>query len=103
MPVLLDLVQHTIEGCKDVTAALAELVPLDQFWRYKDMWSYSLRTAIFAVALVGYLRDRSLTTHAQTCEILGSEYGSHIHSPLTYKIQSRTNVLYYLQKITCTD
>jgi hypothetical protein len=52
---------------------MAALVPPHQFWRWKDTWSNSLRTAVYSAALVEFLSSGSLITLSQTSEVLGSE------------------------------
>ena len=66
--------QATLLSCKDVTAAIAHLVPANQFWRWKDMWCNSLRSAVFSATLVEYLRSGTLLTLPQVSDILGSTY-----------------------------
>ncbi|KAH0831952.1 Translin [Lanmaoa asiatica] len=72
-PPLLDSVRPILRSCRDTTAAIASLVPPNQLWRWKDMWSNSLRTAIYSAALVEYLSKGSLITLSQASEVLGSE------------------------------
>jgi len=54
-------------------AALAGLVPPNEFWRWKDTWSNSMRSAVFSAALVEYLTNGKLITIEQVAETLGSE------------------------------
>lgn len=72
MPALLDSVRPVLLGCRDTTSALATIIPKNQFWRWKDLWSNSIRTAIFAALLIEYLTTRGLLTIAQAAETLGS-------------------------------
>ncbi|EDR13716.1 uncharacterized protein LACBIDRAFT_308999 [Laccaria bicolor S238N-H82] len=71
MPSLLDSVKPVLTSCQEVTAALASIVPPNQFWRWKDLWSNSLRTAVFAAALIEYLSNRRLITLPKVAETLG--------------------------------
>ncbi|GBE84924.1 Translin-1 [Sparassis crispa] len=71
MPVLLDSVRPVLESCRETTAALADLVPPNQFWRWKDMWSISLRNAVFGATLVEFLRSGSLLTLPRVSDVLG--------------------------------
>ena len=73
VPPLLDSVRPILRSCHDTSAALASLVPSNQFWRWKEMWSNSLRTAVYSAALVEYLSTGSLITISQANELLGSE------------------------------
>ncbi|KAI6030575.1 Translin [Pisolithus orientalis] len=68
---LLDAVRPILHSCHEPFAALAAIVPPNQFWRWKDMWSHSLRTVVYAAALVEYLANRSLISLEQTSETLG--------------------------------
>jgi hypothetical protein len=88
VPTLLESVQPIIGDCQECTTRLAALLPKDQvslhpsslesdflrtlqFWRYKDMWTFSLRNAVFAIFLVGYLQSRTLVSLSRMSEILG--------------------------------
>lgn len=62
-----------LRSCQETNAAIAFLVPPNQFWRWKEMWSNSLRTAVHSAALVEYLSSGSLITLPQVSEVLGSE------------------------------
>ncbi|PCH40129.1 Translin [Wolfiporia cocos MD-104 SS10] len=71
LPSLIDSVTPYLESCRETTAALAELIPPNQFWRWKDMWSFSLRNAVFSATLVEFLRNGSLLSLSQASEVLG--------------------------------
>lgn len=71
IPSLLDTVRPILQSCQVNSAALATLVPPNQFWRWKDMWSNSLRTMVYSAALVEYLTHESLISLAQVSEMLG--------------------------------
>ena len=70
---LLDSVHPVLESCHSVMERLAALIPPAQFWRWKDMWSNSMKTAVFAAVLVEYLTSRKLLTIAEVSKKLGSE------------------------------
>ena len=76
VPPLLDTVSSGLLSCRETCAALANLVPPDQFWKWKDMWSISLRNAVFAATMVGYLRTGKLLTLAEVTDILDSALSS---------------------------
>jgi hypothetical protein len=76
VPALLASVQPVLLSCQDVSTALATLIPENQLWRWKEMWSNSFRTAVFAASLIEYLSNRSLISLPRVAEILGSE---HVH------------------------
>ncbi|KAK7690075.1 hypothetical protein QCA50_006721 [Cerrena zonata] len=71
LPPLLDSVQPILASCTDITAVIAQLVPANQFWRWKDMWCNSLRSAVFSATLIEYLRSGTLLTLPQVGGILG--------------------------------
>lgn len=91
VPDLIAKVTPVLESCKETTAALAELIPPNQFWRWKDMWSVSLRNAVFAAVLVEYLQSGGLLPLPQAAEVLGSTlfgpatasvFNVHLYAPL---------------------
>ncbi|KZP33607.1 Translin, partial [Athelia psychrophila] len=71
IPALVDSVRPVLRGCQTVTADLAAVIPANQFWRWKDQWSNSLRTAIFAASLVEYLSTGKLLSLAGASDVLG--------------------------------
>ena len=73
VPALLDTARPILASCRETTAALAEIIPPNQFWKWKDMWSNSLRSAVFSATLVEYLHSGGLLTLEQVAEILGSK------------------------------
>jgi hypothetical protein len=85
VPTLVEAVRPTLISCQDTAAALAALIPANQFWRWKDMWSNSLRTAIFSAALIEYLTSGTLISLPQVGETLGSE-PSHCYPESAIKI-----------------
>lgn len=73
VPTLINSVHPILDSCKDVTSNLAAIVPENQFWRWKDMWSNSMRTAVFAAALIEYLEHRKLLSFTESEDILGRQ------------------------------
>ncbi|TFK40651.1 Translin [Crucibulum laeve] len=71
IPALLDFLNPVLLSCQETIIALAMIIPKNQFWRWKDMWSNSLRTAVFAAAFIQYLSDRTLVSLNQVAKILG--------------------------------
>ena len=69
---MLDAVSSGLLSCRETCAALANLVPPDQFWKWKDMWSISLRNAVFAATMVGFLQTGKLLTIAEVASVLDS-------------------------------
>jgi hypothetical protein len=73
VPPLLNSVRPILLSCRETCAALAALVPPNEFWRWRDMWCNSLRTAVFSAALVEYLASGTLITMLRVGETLGSK------------------------------
>ena len=71
MGALLDTAHAPLESCRETTAALANIVPENQFWRWKEMWQNSLRNAVFSATLVEYLSSGGLMTLPAVAETLG--------------------------------
>ncbi|KAJ3552674.1 hypothetical protein NM688_g4028 [Phlebia brevispora] len=71
VPTLLDAISPTLQSCGETCAAIAALIPANQFWKWKDMWTFSLRNAVFTAAMVEFLRSGSLLTIAQVSQVLG--------------------------------
>ncbi|KAF8073605.1 Translin [Lyophyllum atratum] len=71
IPALLDSIRPVLLSCQETTGALVGLIPENQFWRWKDMWSNSLRSAVFTASLIEYLSTRTLISLPQVAEILG--------------------------------
>ncbi|KAG8739355.1 hypothetical protein FRC10_005745 [Ceratobasidium sp. 414] len=58
-----------IASCHEELAKIASLVPANQFWRWKDMWTRSLTSILFVAALNEYLTTERLLTLPE-CEQL---------------------------------
>ncbi|KAH9922779.1 Translin [Epithele typhae] len=71
LPALFDTARPILDSCKESTAALADIVPPSQFWRWKEMWHNSLRTAIFSATLMEFLQHGGLMTLPAVAETLG--------------------------------
>jgi hypothetical protein len=53
--------------------ALIVLIPPHEFWKWKDMWTNSMRTVVFAAALRQFLLDRTLISLPETAQLLGGK------------------------------
>ena len=90
---LLDSVRPIIQSCQKNSSALAEIIPPNQFWRWKDMWSISLRNAIYSATLVEYMTTRSLISLEQVSATLGSESSGNEDDESTHAVEcSRRHV-----------
>jgi len=72
VPDLLDQFPSLLQSCGETIATLADLIPSNQFWRWKEMWSNGLRTAVFVTALLEYLKTGDLISISKVKEMLGS-------------------------------
>ncbi|KAJ7069798.1 Translin [Mycena amicta] len=68
---LLSSVEPVLLSCQETLSAIATVVPHDQFWRWKEMWSNDIRSLVFAAALIEYLKNGGLLSLAQASETLG--------------------------------
>ncbi|KAB5590468.1 Translin [Ceratobasidium theobromae] len=66
---LIESSSAVVKGCRDELSKLASLIPPNQFWRWKDMWTRSLQNIIFISALNEYLTTERLLTLPE-CEQL---------------------------------
>ncbi|PPQ66260.1 hypothetical protein CVT24_007278 [Panaeolus cyanescens] len=84
IPALLDTVRPHLSGVQSVTLSLSEIIPQNQFWRWKDMWTNSLRTVVFCAALVEYLSTRALLSLPDAAKIIGvrEEWSDRIALPV---------------------
>lgn len=82
MPALLDQALPVLQSCCESTAALADIIPLNQFWKWKEMWHISLRNAVFSAMLVEYLQSGALLSLPAAAETLGSKCGREIRGSL---------------------
>ncbi|KDN34515.1 hypothetical protein RSAG8_12388, partial [Rhizoctonia solani AG-8 WAC10335] len=60
-----------VKSCHEEFAKIAHLVPPNQFWRWKDMWTRSLQNIIFVAALDEYLSTERLLTLPECEQLLG--------------------------------
>ncbi|KAF9485836.1 Translin [Pholiota conissans] len=101
MPALIESVQPTLLSYREVISTLVEIIPENQFWRWKDMWTNSIRTAVFAAVLIEYLSNRTLLSLAQTAEILGIEekWGDRLALPVEDYLQGLITVVNELSRL----
>ncbi|THV05316.1 Translin [Dendrothele bispora CBS 962.96] len=71
IPALVGAIRPVLASCGETFGGLAELIPPHQFWRWKDMWCHSLRTAVFVAAMIEYLTNRGLLSLQATASTLG--------------------------------
>ncbi|KAF5360337.1 hypothetical protein D9756_004802 [Leucocoprinus leucothites] len=83
LPPLLDSVRPVLLSCHDTISQLASIVPGNQFWRWKDMWTNSLRTAVFSAVMVEYLTKRDLVSLQGVSDTLGfkAEWADRVALP----------------------
>ncbi|TFK52559.1 Translin [Heliocybe sulcata] len=78
---LVDSVRPSLKDLHTTTGALYALVPPDQFWRWKDMWSNSMRSAVFSATLMEYLTSGTLMSMASVSAALGNEWKDRFALP----------------------
>jgi hypothetical protein len=72
VPALLETVRPVFQSCHKITAALAETIPRDEVWRWKDLWANPLRAAVFSVVFESFLANGCLVPLATVAGQLGS-------------------------------
>jgi len=73
VPALINTVKPTLQMCRSHSARLAELVPPNQFWRWKELWAKHLQSAVFVAALIQFLESGTLLSLPDINRILGLE------------------------------
>ena len=77
---LLEALQPVFDSCHEVAATLAETIPRDEVWKWKDLWTAPLRAAVFSVVLVRFLTDGTLASLLSVAERLGSTCATSLAS-----------------------
>ena len=72
VPALLEALQPVFDGCHEVVAVLAETIPRDEVWKWKDLWNSPLRAAVYSVVLYRFLTDGTLASLPSVAQQLGS-------------------------------
>jgi small-conductance mechanosensitive channel len=74
VPVLVESVRGVIVACKSTSEAISRLVPPNQFWRLKDMWTNSLRSVAYSAVFSEFLMTGTLLPLDGVADQLGSPY-----------------------------
>ena len=72
VPALLETILPDIRSCHGITATLAEMIPQDEVWKWKELWTTPLRAAVFSVVMACFLIDGTLAPLGAVAEQLGS-------------------------------
>lgn len=72
VPALLETVRPVFHSCQEITATLAETIPPDELWRWKELWTSPLRAAVFSVVFACFLTDGTLAPLVAVAEQIGS-------------------------------
>ena len=72
VPALLETVRPVFRSCHEVMASLAGMIPQDEVWKWKDIWTAPLRAAVFSVVMACFLSDGTLAPLGAVAEQLGS-------------------------------
>ncbi|KAF8600215.1 Translin [Ceratobasidium sp. AG-I] len=80
---LVESSSQVVASCSQELARLASVVPPNQFWRWKDMWTRSLQSIIFIAALNEYLTSERLLTLPECEQLLDikSEWKGRLQLP----------------------
>lgn len=90
---LVDSVRAVLVSCQSTMANMAALIPENQYWRWKDMWTNSLRSAVYSAVFCEFLANGTLLSLESTCDQLGSMANLWPLAPINID-----QVLYYSQK-----
>ncbi|XP_053966645.1 translin [Anastrepha ludens] len=60
-----------ISACSNIYKQLAELVPMGQYYRYSDHWTFITQRLVFLIAMVVYLEAGFLVNRETVAEMLG--------------------------------
>jgi len=71
VPALVEAIRPEFLSCHKIAATLAETVPRDEVWKWKELWAAPLRAAVFSVVLAYFLTDGTLASLATVSEQLG--------------------------------
>jgi hypothetical protein len=74
VPALLQTVRPVFQSCHKIVADLAETIPRDEVWRWKDLWANPLRAAVFSVVFEGFLVNGTLVPLVIVAGQLGSTF-----------------------------
>ena len=69
---LLEALRPVFHSCHTITATLAETIPQDEVWKWRELWIVPLRAAVFSVVLAYFLTDGTLASLSTIAEQLGS-------------------------------
>lgn len=72
VPALLETILPVIHSCHGITATLAGMIPQDEVWKWKELWTAPLRAAVFSVVMACFLTDGTLAPLRAVTEELGS-------------------------------
>uniref|UniRef100_A0A1A9WJ07 Translin n=1 Tax=Glossina brevipalpis TaxID=37001 RepID=A0A1A9WJ07_9MUSC len=63
--------RKTITACSENYQSLSELIPIGQYYRYSDHWTFITQRLVFIIAMVVYLEAGFLVTRETVAEMLG--------------------------------
>lgn len=72
VPALLETIRPVFRSCHGITVTLAGIIPQDEVWKWKELWTAPLRAAVFSVVMACFLTDGTLAPLAAVAEQLGS-------------------------------
>lgn len=72
VPALLETIRPIFRSCHGITATLVRMIPQDEVWKWKELWTATLRAAVFSVVMACFLADGTLAPLGAVAEQLGS-------------------------------
>ena len=72
VPALLETIRPVFCSCHGITANLAGMIPQDEVWKWKELWTAPLRAAVFSVVMACFLADGTLAPLGAVAEQLDS-------------------------------
>jgi len=73
LPGIVDSVQAVLITCQTVSKSLVDLIPPNQFWRWKDMWTNPIRSAVYSCVFSEFLSNGALLSLDAVATKLGIE------------------------------
>jgi len=85
----------------DPLAAIADTVPENQYWRWKDIWARHVQNAVFVVVLCEYTRSQKLLSIKECSEQIGfqSEWKDRIYLQVEDYLHGLVSVVNELSRL----
>jgi len=70
---LLSSIQDTLATVPQNSSKLADIVPPNQYWRWKDLWTRHIQSLVFVSAFLRFLESGQLLSIKDATKVLGIE------------------------------